>query len=114
MSTRKIGTRKIGARKNFSARRKLLLGFVAILLAAVAYLHFTGAAGTSGIPSKDMDWDGDGTVTEQEILLAVYAVVVEKSSEGPPECRTYERRTDGRSIRVDCKTVMQPDTPAAK
>jgi hypothetical protein len=107
-----MSAHKIGARKNFSTRRKLLLGFVAILLAAVGYLHFTGAAGTSGIPSKDMDWDGDGTVTEQEILQAFYAVVVEKTSVGPRECRAYEWRADGRSIRVDCKTVLQPETPA--
>jgi len=107
-------TRKIETRKNFSMRRKVLLGFVAVLLAAVAYLHFTGAAGTSGIPSKDMDWDGDGTVTEQEILQAFYAVVVEKTSEGPRECRAYAWRADGRSIRVDCKTVLQPETAAAK
>jgi len=105
-------TRKIETRKNFSMRRKVLLGFVAVLLAAVAYLHFTGAAGTSGIPSKDMDWDGDGTVTEQEILQAFYAVVVDKTSEGPRECRAYAWRADGRSIRVDCKTVMQPDASA--
>ncbi|WP_368561785.1 hypothetical protein [Pseudoxanthomonas sp. UTMC 1351] len=105
-------TRKVEARKKYSARRKVLLGFVAVLLAVVAYLHFTGAAGTSGIPSEDMDWDGDGTVTEQEILQAFYAVVVEKTSEGPRECRAYTWRADGRSIRVDCKTVLQPDIPA--
>lgn len=99
-------------RKTFSTRRKLLLGFVAVLLAVVGVLHFTGAAGTSGIPSKDMDWDGDGTVTEQEILQAFYAVVVEKTSEGPRECRAYSWRADGRSIRVDCKTVMQSGAAA--
>ncbi len=109
-----MSKQKIGARKTFSLRRKVMLGFVAVLLAAVAYLHFTGAAGTSGIPSEDMDWDGDGTVTEQEILQAFYAVVVEKTSEGPRECRAYAWRADGKSIRVDCKTVLQTETPASK
>lgn len=93
-------------RKRFSPRRKLLLGFVALLLAAVAYLHFTGAAGTSGIPSKDMDWNGDGTVTEEEIMQAFYAVVVDKQVEGRRECRSYAWRSDRKPIRVDCRTTM--------
>jgi hypothetical protein len=109
-----MSTHKIGARKTFSLRRKVLLGFVAVLFAVVAYLHFTGAAGTSGIPSKDMDWNGDGTVTEQEILQAFYAVVVEKTSEGPRECRAYAWRANGQSIRVDCKTVLQTESPTGK
>lgn len=104
----------MNTRRYFSTRRKVLLGFVGLLLGAVAYLHFTGAAGTSGIPSKDMDWNGDGAATEQEILQAFYAVVVEKTSEGPRECRAYAWRGNGQSIRVDCKTVLQPDAPATK
>ncbi|HSX65249.1 MAG TPA: EF-hand domain-containing protein [Pseudoxanthomonas sp.] len=91
----------------FSRRRKILLGFVAILLAGAAYLHFTGAAGTSGIPSEEMDWDGDGAVTEQEIMQAFYAVVVEKTSEGNRECRAYAWRADKKPIRLDCKTTFQ-------
>ncbi|WP_454831986.1 EF-hand domain-containing protein [Pseudoxanthomonas wuyuanensis] len=95
--------------RSFSLRRKILIGFVVALLATVAYLHFTGAAGTSGIPSEEMDWDGDGTVTEQEIMQAFYAVVVEKSSEGNRECRAYAWRTDNRPIRLDCKTTFQSE-----
>jgi len=97
------------ASRTFSLRRKILIGFVVVLLAAVAYLHFTGAAGTSGIPSEDMDWDGDGTVTEQEIMQAFYAVVVEKSSEGNRECRAYAWRGNKQPIRLDCKTTFQSD-----
>ena len=95
-----------GARRKFSARRKALLGLVAIALAAVAWLHFTGAAGISGIATRDMDWDGDGTVTQQEILQAFYAVGVSKTREGPRECSSYFWRSDKRSIRVDCRTTM--------
>jgi hypothetical protein len=97
---------KPGSRFHLTARRKALLCFIALLLALVAYLHFTGAAGTSGIPSKDMDWNGDGTATEEEIFQSFYAVVVEKKVEGPRECRSYSWRSDGKPIRVDCRTTM--------
>lgn len=93
-------------RARFSPRRKALLVFFALLLAVLAYLHFTGAAGTSGISNKDMDWNGDGNVTEQEIMQAFYAVVVEKHTEGRRECRSYTWRSDGKSIRVDCRTTV--------
>lgn len=96
----------LGKRSRLTPRRKALLGFVALLLALVAYLHFTGAAGTSGIPSKDMDWNGDGTATEEEIFQSFYAVVVEKKVEGPRECRSYSWRSDHKPIRVDCRTTM--------
>lgn len=101
-------------KKGFTARRKALLIFVALLLALVAWLHFTGAAGTSGIPSKDMDWNGDGTVSEEEIFQSFYAVVVEKKTEGPRECRAYAWRSNGQSIRVDCRTTMANPVEAKK
>lgn len=100
--------------KRFTARRKGLLIFVALLLAVVAYLHFTGAAGTSGIPSEDMDWNGDGTVSEEEIFQSFYAVVVDKKTEGRRECRSYSWRGDGKPIRVDCRTTMAEQPAEAK
>nr|WP_295376803.1 EF-hand domain-containing protein [Pseudoxanthomonas sp.] len=101
-------------RARFSPRRKALLAFFVLLLAGLAYLHFTGAAGTSGITNKDMDWNGDGNVTEQEIMQAFYAVVVEKQTEGRRECRSYSWRSDGASIRVDCRTTVAADATPAK
>ncbi|MGS1078255.1 EF-hand domain-containing protein [Pseudoxanthomonas beigongshangi] len=101
-------------RARFSPRRKALLVFFALLLAVLAYLHFTGAAGTSGISNKDMDWNGDGNVTEQEIMQAFYAVVVEKHTEGRRECRSYTWRSDGKSIRVDCRTTVATSEEPAK
>lgn len=94
-------------RRRFSSRRKVLLGFVVLLLAAAAWLHFTGAAGTHGISSEDMDWNGDGTVTESEIAEAFYAVVVQQTVEGPRECNTFAWRSSGETIRMDCKTVFK-------
>lgn len=105
----------VTSKRRFSARRKVLLGFVAVLLAAVAWLHFTGAAGTHGISSEDMDWNGDGTVTESEIAEAFYAVVVEQTQQGPRQCNAFAWRGSGETIRMDCKTVFEPDAaPAAK
>ncbi|MEL1263661.1 EF-hand domain-containing protein [Pseudoxanthomonas putridarboris] len=102
------------ARPRFSLRRKVLLGFVAVLLAAMAWLHFTGAAGTHGISSEDMDWNGDGTVTESEIAQAFYAVVVKQTKEGPRQCNTFAWRRNGETIRMDCKTVFDAGAASGK
>ena len=99
------------ARKLFSTRRKALLGLVAVALAVVGWLQYIGAAGISGIPTKDMDWNADGTVTQQEILEAFHAVSVKKTSEGQRECSSYYWRKDQVSIRVECRTVMAPAVP---
>lgn len=93
-------------RKLFSTRRKALLGLVAIALAVVAWLQYIGAAGISGIPTRDMDWNADGTVSQQEIFESFYAVAVKKTSEGQRECSSYYWRKDQSSIRVECRTVM--------
>ena len=98
-------------RKRFTTRRKALLGLVLIALAVVAWLSYIGAAGISGIPTKDMDWNADGTVTQQEILEAFHAVSVKKTSEGQRECSSYYWRKDQVSIRVECRTVMAPAVP---
>jgi hypothetical protein len=95
-------------------RRRILLGFFAALLAGIAWLHFTGAAGTRGMALRDMDWNGDGTAGMDEWLQSFYAVVVEKTVDGPRECSTYAWRSDHRTIRVDCRTVVKPAEPKAK
>ncbi len=96
-----------------SPRRKALLALVALMLAGVAWLHFTGAAGISGMETRDMDWNGDGTVTQQEILQAFHAVSVTRTQDGARTCRAYRWRSDGRPIRVDCVTEMasEPEVP---
>jgi len=101
-----MNTKPAQARKLFSTRRKALLGLVLIALAVVGWLQYIGAAGISGIRTKDMDWNADGTVSQQEIFEAFYAVSVKKTSEGQRECSSYYWRKDQRSIRVECKTVM--------
>ena len=101
-----MSTNAVKTKKRFSTRRMALLGLVAIALAVVGWLQYVGAAGISGIPTKDMDWNADGTVNQQEIMQAFYAVGVTKTSEGRRECSEYYWRRDKRSIRVDCRTTM--------
>ena len=96
------------AKSWLSPRRKALLALMALMLAGVAWLHFTGAAGISGMETREMDWDGDGTVTRQEIFQSFHAVVVTKTKEGQRECSAYQWRKDQRPIRVDCRTTMAP------
>jgi hypothetical protein len=93
-------------RNRFSTRRKALLALVLVAFAVVAWMSYIGAAGISGIATKDMDWDGDGTVTRQEILQSFHAVVVTRTSEGQRECSAFYWRRDKRPIRVDCRTTM--------
>ncbi|MEP6908394.1 MAG: hypothetical protein ABI858_10510 [Pseudoxanthomonas sp.] len=96
------------SRSRFSTRRKALLGLVLIALAVVGWLQYIGAAGISGIPTKEMDWDADGMVTQQEIMQAFYAVGVEKTHQGQRECSEYFWRDGRRGIRVDCRTNLAP------
>jgi len=91
---------------HFSPRRKALLALVAIALALVAWLQYSGAAGISGISTDDMDWNNDGNVTQQEILQAFYAVGVTTSREGQRECKAFRWREDDKGIRVDCRTEI--------
>jgi hypothetical protein len=96
----------------FTARRMATLGFFVTLLIVVGWLHFTGAAATRGIERKDMDWNGDGNVTMREMLQSFYAVTVKTTititKGGARECRTFAFRGSEQSLRVDCRTVVEP------
>lgn len=103
-----------GNRSRFPLRRKILLGIVVGLLALVAWLHYTGSAATHGITTRDMDWNGDGTVTQGEIAQAVFSVVVEQTQDGNRQCNAYAWRNGSGTIRMDCKTVFQAADAATK
>ena len=103
-----MATRTATPHRRFSTRRKALLGLVVIALGVVGWLQYVGAAGISGIHTKDMDWNADGTVSQQEIFESFHAVAVKKTSEGQRECNSYYWRKDQSSIRVECRTVMAP------
>ncbi|MCD7098652.1 EF-hand domain-containing protein [Stenotrophomonas sp. MMGLT7] len=89
-----------------SGRRRVLLVILLLVLAWLAYAWFAGMAITRGVEMRDMDWDGDGTVSRTELAQAFYAVVVEESQQGSRHCRTFKWRRSGEQIRVDCRTVF--------
>lgn len=85
-------------RGKFSPRRKALLALVLIVLAWLGYAWYANIAITQGIEQKDMDWNGDGTVTRDEIIESFYAVAVNDSQDGNRHCRTFVwRSTDRRA-----------------
>ena len=102
-----MATRKATPHRRFSTRRKALLGLVVIALGVIGWLQYVGAAGISGMATKDMDWNGDGSVTQQEIFQSIHAVSVKKTQEGRRECSSYYWRADQLQIRVDCRTSME-------
>ena len=102
-----MATRKPAARPRFSTRRKALLGLVVIALGVVGWLQYTGAAGISGMATKDMDWDADGSVSQQEIFQSFHSVSVKKTQEGRRACSAYYWRAEQRPIRLDCRTSME-------
>lgn len=85
-------------------RRKVLLGVLVALLLGVGWLYWDGAAITAGLQAKDMDWNGDGTVSQQEMLEAVYAVRVTREQDGNRTCTNFLRRGSEKPFRVDCRT----------
>lgn len=94
-------------RGKLTLRRKALLVIVVLLLAAVTYAYYAGMAITTGMQTKDMDWNRDGTVTRTEIAQSIYAVSVIRTQEGNRHCSEYRWRSSGEAIRVDCRTVFQ-------
>ena len=91
-------------RGRFTRRRKALLLVVLVVLGLLGYAWHAGYAITRGVEQKDMDWNGDGQVSRDEVLQAFYAVIVEETRNGNRHCRTFRWRSTGEEIRVDCRT----------
>lgn len=101
-------------RGKLTPRRKLLLGILAVLLVAVGWAGWAGMAATRGVETADMDWNGDGNVTQAEILQSFYAVTVARAREGNRECTTFRWGRKGDVIRVDCQTVFGEEKPSGE
>ena len=99
-------------RGKLTPRRKLLLAILALLLLAIAWAGWAGMAVTRGIPTREMDWNEDGTVTRTEIAQAFYAVTATRERDGRRECTTFRWYRSGEAIRVDCRTVFEAGEPA--
>ncbi|HHW4678383.1 MAG TPA: EF-hand domain-containing protein [Xylella sp.] len=91
----------------FSHRRKILAAVMVVFLCWLGYTRYVGLAIAEGVQFKDMDWNGDGTVSRQEILQAFYAVAVRHTHDNQRQCATYYWRRSGEQIRVDCRTVFE-------
>jgi hypothetical protein len=99
-------------RGRFTRRRKALLIIVLVVLGWLGYAWHAGLAITQGLEQRDMDWNGDGIVSQREWLQAFHAVSVRESQEGNRHCRSFYWRASGEQIRVDCRTVFkQEETP---
>jgi hypothetical protein len=101
-------------RGRFTKRRKVLAVVMLLVLGWMGYAWYSGIAITQGLEIRDMDWNGDGTTTRNEIAQAFYAVTVKKAVDGQRHCNSFYRRSTGEQIRVDCKTVFAAEKAAAK
>lgn len=97
----------------FTARRKALAALMLLILAWLGYAWYAGMAITQNIETRDMDWNGDGTVGRDEIAQAFYAVAVKKEVDGKRHCNTFYWRGSGEQIRVDCRTVFSDEAGEA-
>ncbi|WP_101925947.1 MULTISPECIES: hypothetical protein [Luteimonas] len=95
--------------RRISNRRWALFATIALLLCAVAWMQWIGAAAISGTSFQDMDWNEDGQVTRGEILQSAHAVIVVRSTDGARTCTEFRWRRDQSVIRVDCRTGPADD-----
>ncbi len=96
-------------RGRFTARRKALAVIMLLILGWLGYAWYAGLAITQGVETRDMDWNGDGTVSRAEMAQAFYAVAVKKDVDGNRHCSTFYWRSTGEQIRVECRTVFAKD-----
>ena len=97
-------------RGKFTPRRRALLMLVLLALGWLGWAWYAGIAITRGVEKEQMDWNGDGQVTQPEILQSFYAVTVKKTQDGARKCSAYAWRKSGQPIRVDCQTTLKPET----
>ena len=91
-----------------SNRRIALFVTLALVLVALGWMRYTGAAALSGMEFKDMDWNDDGELTRGEILQGFFTVTAVQTQDGNRACTDYRRRSSGESIRVECRTEAAP------
>ncbi len=95
-------------RGRLSSRRLALFVTIAIVLLALGWMRYTGAAALSGMAFADMDWNEDGELTRREVLQGFFTVVAVRTTEGRRTCVDYRRRGSGESIRLECRTEAAP------
>ncbi len=97
------------SRWRLSTRRKLLLGTVLLVMAAMLVLRLMGVAGFNGTQPREMDWNEDGVASRAEIVQGYTVIVVDQTRDGPRTCRRYARLRERQApFRVDCRVVLDP------
>lgn len=91
--------------KRLTSRRIALFCTLAAVLLALAWMQATNAAGLSGMPFRDMDWNEDGELTRREILQGFFTVAATPSVSGNRSCVEYRWRRSGEVIRMECRTT---------
>lgn len=91
-----------------SNRRIAVFVTLALVLLALGWMRYTGAAALSGMEFRDMDWNEDGDLTRSEILQGFFTISAVRTTEGNRTCTDYRRRNSGESIRVECRTEASP------
>ena len=100
------------SRWRLSTRRRLLLGTVLLVMAAMLVLRLMGVAGFNGTQPREMDWNDDGVASRAEIVQGYTVIAVEQTRDGPRTCRRYARlRERGTPFRVDCRVEFSPPSP---
>lgn len=89
-------------------RRRALLAVLLLVLAWLGWSWWAGMAITAGLDKTQMDWDGNGIVSGDELWQSVYAVSVVDSQDGTRSCRQFVWRRSGEVIRVECRTTLAP------
>ena len=95
-------------RGRLSNRRIALFVTIAMVLVALGWMRYTGAAALSGMPFKDMDWNEDGELTRGEILQGFFTINAVQTKAGNRSCTEYRRRGSNEPIRVECRTEAAP------
>ncbi|PBJ82632.1 hypothetical protein CMZ84_10825 [Lysobacteraceae bacterium NML93-0399] len=95
-------------RGRLSNRRIALFVTLALVLLALGWMRYTGAAALSGMEFREMDWNDDGELTRTEILQGFFTVRAVRTRDGNRSCVDYRRRGSGESIRVECRTEAAP------
>ncbi len=96
----------------FTPRRRALLVLVLLAMAWLGWGWYSGVAITRGVEKEQMDWNGDGQVSREELFQAFYAVKVDDIEEGNRHCRSFVWRSNGEEFRRDCKTVFKKEDGA--
>jgi hypothetical protein len=95
-------------RTRLSRRRRLWWIVCVVLVAYAGWAWYVGVAFTAGVQPKEMDWNGDGNVSNLEMLQSAYAVGARTTQQGTRTCRTFYWIGKGEKdpFRVSCRTEV--------